>query len=1454
MSGPCEGACDRDGAARVGPTEGARKRNARNIVTRADGRLVNVNRQLGQLFVCAHGCCCGHEAEGKPPGHFELYHAEWERRKLRNKVHLNMGGCLGPCPLANVCMLLFDGVSVFFHSMNSERLILALFDFIEQLVAAGRYVPPEGELGALAFSAMANDGRALAGERRAGEADRALFPEGCGILVLTHSDTDVLCFQAAARELGRDFPPVTVRNISGLRDGADAAALFEQLVPQAAVTLLVVHGGRQSVPAIERLVELADAHGGWLVAVPGTDELDEGLIGLSTAGRGIALAVRAYLQQGGIENYRELLRMLGDHLLSLGVGYRDPVPQPRTGFYHPRFGTLEEWLAARDGARPAIGLLFYRSFFLSGDLAFVDALVAAGERLGADVLPVYGYSLKDEPDDAGRPAVLRALCDGDNRPLVDVVVSTMAFALGSAGGPDGGPDWQVSVLEELGIPQVQGIAISTTVEQWAASVTGAGPLDVAMSVAIPELDGRIIGVPASFKERDAEGTVRRVVPADRAERLMGLAVRLARLRRLPNAEKRVAIILTNHHAKASRVANAVGMDSPASVVRLLERLREAGYTVGDLPPTGDALMGLLLAQGHYEEETLTEAMLKGAAARIPGARYRDWFEELPAHRRAEMERQWGPPPGAHYLDSEGNVVVAGVVFGNVFVAIQPPRGYSMDRTAIMHQPDLPPPHPYYALYRWLREPRELGGFGVDAIVQVGKHGSAEWLPGKGIGLAADCYPDLFVGDVPVIYPFIVDGPGEGAAAKRRTHAVIVDHLPPPITNAELYGELAELDRLVDEYYLLERTDPGRLPYLQRQIWEVIRKAGLASELDRLLRDGGDGHVHEWDPREHEDGVPYALSDLTGEGFAHLVEAVHTYTHELGAAPIRAGLHVLGEIPEGDELADFLAAMLRVPNGSIPALPEAVAAWFGLPPEVHDRPAGQRPEGQFVEMPGETRTFRTFGELHEWLHAVGRRALGHLVAGIQPREAAMAATGMPPVQSGPLVQVLTFTWERLLPALRQADDEIAHVLDALAGRYVPSGPAGALTRGMAHALPTGRNFYSVDPRGVPSRVAWEVGRELAEETVERYRKETGKVPTAVGISMWGTTAMRNGGEDVAQVLALIGVEPVWQPESRRVSGFRVIPLDELGRPRVDVVCRVSGFFRDAFPGVIELVGSAFDAVAKLDEPAEFNPVRAHRLARQADLVAAGTEMEEAWRRAGVRVFGSAPGVYGAGVLQLLDEAAWRSETDIAETYLAWSGYAYAPGMYGVGMGEELRDRLARVEVSVQNQDNREHDLLDADDYFQFQGGMAAAVRLLRGVRPRLYFGDSSDPRRPRVRLTEDELDRVFRARVLNPKWIAAMQEHGYRAGTEFAATLDYLFGWAATAGLVKGWQFDRAAETYVFDREMQAFLREHNPWALRDMARRLLEAARRGFWMASDEAEQRLEAVLLDAEGAIEEGM
>jgi cobaltochelatase CobN len=439
-------------------------------------------------------------------------------------------------------------------------------------------------------------------------------------------------------------------------------------------------------------------------------------------------------------------------------------------------------------------------------------------------------------------------------------------------------------------------------------------------------------------------------------------------------------------------------------------------------------------------------------------------------------------------------------------------------------------------------------------------------------------------------------------------------------------------------------------------------------------------------------------------------------------------------------------------------------------------------------------------------------------------------------------VLSFTCERLVPALRQTTDEIDQLLAGLEGHYVPAGPSGAPTRGMAHVLPTGRNFYAVDPRALPSAAAWQVGQELAREVLERYRAETGAYPETVGISAWGTSAMRTHGDDVAEVLALLGVRPVWQKENRRVVGVEVVPLDELGRPRIDVTVRVSGFFRDAFPHLIKLLDDAVRAVALRDEPPERNYVRKHYLA---DLAANESESPERQRREALyRVFGSKPGCYGAGLLPLIDERNWRDDADFAETYVNWGGYAYtadapsplplSPGGRGVGVrGVDARDafrrRLGEVQVALHNQDNREHDIFDSDDYFQFHGGMIAAIRALTGRQPRHYFGDTHDPARPAVRDLKQEALRVFRTRVVNPKWLEGITRHGYKGGLELAATVDYLFGYDATAGVAEDWMYEQVARAYALDPAMQEFFARSNPWALHTVAERLLEAAQRGMW-------------------------
>ena len=1456
------------------PREPQRPRATRNIVTRPDGKLVNVARQQGQLFVCVNGCCCGDTDFGAAPARKDLYKAEWTRRRLRNRVHLNEAGCLGPCPLANVALLLFHGHPTFFHSMNTERQVIALFDYVEQQSDANAYLPPPPELAQYAFSGFTWDGSATHDTSIAIELHRPTVRQS-GILFLTQADTDLLALARAIPLMDEDFPPVRAYTVNHLTTEADAIAFFESVVLSAEVVVVRLHGGRASLPGFDALARMAERDGQWFVAMPGTEDLDPELTAASNVGVPIAHEVKAYLQYSGIDNYQQALYFLADHLLTTGYGYLPPIEQPRHGVYHPRMRghDIDEWRRLTDPARPTFGVLFYRSYLLTGNTVFIDALVMQGEAMGANVLPIFAYSLKDPLSAEGTlPEALEYFVGADGNACVDVVINTMSFAMGSA-DPAANDEWAVPALERLGVPQLQAITASVSAEQWDESSAGLNPLDVAMNVAIPELDGRIITVPIAFKETvEAPRTAHKALGgssvihhaprADRIERVLGIAMRLAALRRKPNAEKRIAVVLTNHNAKASRIANGVGLDSPASLIALLHRMRGEGYEVRDIPPDSDTLMHMLVDHGHYDRDLLTTEQMRGAFARVAPDLYADWFSAIPANRRTEVERQWDAAPGRYYIDDDGTFSLAGLQFGNVFVAVQPPRGYGMDKNAIMHNPGLPPPHPYLALYQWLTHTLAEGGWGADGLVHMGKHGSLEWLPGKGVGVAEDCYPDLLLGDLPLVYPFIVDDPGEGAAAKRRTHAVIVDHLPPPMTTADTYGPLTQIDRLVDEYYLIERTDPAKLPFLQQEIWQVIRDARLDADLSALLNADGAtaSHIHVWDPATHEDGVPYSISDLSASDFRHLVESIHAYTHELGAAPIRDGLHTLGRTPAGDQLTEMLAMLTRLPNASIPSLREGLARTFGLDLDMMlDAPGAPltAPHSALEALAG--RLLNAHADALDALHALGLALLRALAR----REFAATTIDdvMVEVLSGAaasparddLVATLRFVCGHVVPGLLRADDELAHLIDALAGRYVPSGPSGAPTRGMAHVLPTGRNFYTVDPRVVPSPTAWQTGQLLADGVLNRFLRDENRYPDSVGISIWGTSAMRTQGDDVAQVLALLGVRPRWQPESRRVVGLDVIPLTELGHPRIDVVCRISGFFRDAFPHAITLIDEAVELVSNLDEPDEANYIRRNRHREQHRLRNMGLNAREAWKQAGYRVFGSPPGTYGAGILQLIDERQWSSDADFAATYVNWGGYAYTRAEFGVDARDQFRAALSSVQIALKNQDNREHDIFDSDDYLQFHGGMTATVRALTGANPRRYFGDSQDPARPRVRDLREETLRVFRSRVVNPKWLASIRRHGYKGALEVAATVDYLFGYDATAQVLDDWMYEQLAQTYLLDTEMQAFFRQSNPWAATDIANRLIEAIDRGMWESPDPAlrtaiEDQLLAVESDIEG------
>jgi cobaltochelatase CobN len=772
------------------------------------------------------------------------------------------------------------------------------------------------------------------------------------------------------------------------------------------------------------------------------------------------------------------------------------------------------------------------------------------------------------------------------------------------------------------------------------------------------------------------------------------------------------------------------------------------------------------------------------------AAYRAAFASLPETARAAVAERWGEPEDDPFV-RDGAFRLAVHLFGNLAIAVQPARGYNIDPKTSYHDPALPPPHGYIAFHIWLAR-----AFGAQAVVHVGKHGNLEWLPGKAVSLSPACFPEICAGPLPQIYPFIVNDPGEGTQAKRRIGAVIVDHLTPPLTRAESYGPLKQLEALVDEYYIAAGMDPRRLDRLRRDILDLAQGIGLD-------RDAG----------------------ASGEGDDALA-AIDNYLCELKEMQIRDGLHIFMRSPEERLRGDLLIALARTPRGAgedgDASLLRAMADDLGLGFDPLDCRMGDRWEGAKPEPLAAVSAdpWRTAGDTVERLELLATSLVRHPGRDPGGRDDVGVRTAA----------VLSAIATDLAPRVDACGEaERAALLAALDGRFVMPGPSGAPTRGRPDVLPTGRNFYSVDTRAVPTAVAWDLGFRSAQLLVQDYFQREGDYPKAMALSAWGTANMRTGGDDIAQALALMGARPRWEWTSGRVVGFELMTLAELGRPRVDVTFRVSGFFRDAFPEQIHLIDSAARAVMALDERGDDNPAAARHRVETAKLVDTGAEPATAARRAGARVFGSKPGAYGAGLQAMIDEKLWHSRADLAGVYLDWGGYAYGAGVEGDAERDLFAARLAAADAVIQNQDNREHDLLDSDDYYQFEGGLAAAIEHLSGRAPLSYHNDHSRPERPVVRTLEDEIGRVVRARVTNPKWIAGVMRHGYKGAFEIAASVDYLFAFASTTRAVKDHHFDAVHAAFIEDEAVRAFMAEANPAALRETAARLAEALERGLW-------------------------
>lgn len=1186
---------------------------------------------------------------------------------------------------------------------------------------------------------------------------------------------------------------------------------------------IYLHGGKDSCPGFDRMIEALPEKARVHVQ-PSSVEGAEVALKYSTVSKEERKKISHYFRYGGEKNLYNMLLFAVKQFGNLDLELEEPQPLPWEGIYHPEIEdvpSFEEYYRNKlEPDRPTVGIWFHRSQWLNNNTNYIDVIIKEIEARGANALPVFLNSYKDdELGNLGAGEVIDKFFIKDGQLVIDVLINLLMFSLDmGAAKAEFAEEKERYILEKLGIPVLKGIVSLNEREEWEESFQGLNPMDITISVAMPEFDGNLITLPVAFKKEThidsltGAKIIKSEPHQERIKRLVNLSLNWARLRYIPNSEKRIAIIFHNYPPRNDNIGSAFGLDSPASVWNILKELQNNGYTLDHLPEDGQALMKEILSGVTNDRSWASaEQMAARAVDAISAGEYKKWFAKLPAAVKDDMVEAWGDPPGDLFYYHE-HLLVPGIINGNIFIGIQPPRGFLEDPASIYHSPDLPIPHHYYAYYEWIRDV-----FKADAVIHIGKHGSLEWLPGKSAGLSRCCYPDIAIWDLPNIYPYIINNPGEGTQAKRRSYCCIIDHLVPVMHNADTYEELAELEIQLEDYYQSKTINPGKLSVLKEIIWEKVCEANLHHDLGLAEKE-----------------VPV--------DFDAFLEDLHAYLSEIKDTQIRDGLHIFGEPPVDNPLVEFLVALTRLANGDMPSLREAIARLKGY--DLDDLLANR---GQL------NNNDKTNGQLIEEIHQLSLKLVSSFAdTDFDSRKIKGICRQIFGKADDNIEKVLNYMSSSLVPRIRETVAELSNTVNALEGRFVPPGPSGAPTRGMIHILPTGRNFYSVNPRAIPSCAAWKVGVDLANDLLNRYLEDEGKYPENIGLVLWGSPTMRTKGDDIAEALYLMGVKPVWEEESGYIKGVEIIPLEELGRPRIDVTFRVSGFLRDAFPNIIELLDEAVKMVVFLDEPPSQNFIAKHVKEEIDELVAQGIELEKARQDSCYRIFSCKPGAYGAGVSDLIDSKNWEDDNDLGEVYVVWGGYAYGSDTYGEKKAEIFKKRLSRLDIAVKNADTREYDMMDSDDFYSYHGGMIAAVRAFKGKAPKAYIGDSSDPQRVKTRTTAEEARHVFRARILNPKWIESMKRHGYKGAADISRAVDIAFGWDATAEAMDDWMYDKLAEKFVLDKEFTDWLKDVNPWALRNISERLLEAIQRGMWNAGQEMQDKLKKKYLEIEGDLEE--
>lgn len=1132
------------------------------------------------------------------------------------------------------------------------------------------------------------------------------------------------------------------------------------------------------------------------------------------------LTIVSYLKARGIENEYGPILWLNNVLGGFLKPLPEPVIQRSDGIYHPdcdRNITLEDYLKKLDPSKPTAGIMFTTSLWIYDNLKHIDALIKRVEAEGMNTIPFFFATTTSSVSDTKTVDFVMKYFMDEDQPRIDVILLNSPFSqLFNSRAPTDGmrtADKDNFFKTLTDVPVFQVMTTNGKFYDYEASAEGLNKNEIQNNVAYPEVDGQIITVPIGDTDRTYSSTKSTNPLPDRIDHIVRLAKNWATLRRTPVNKRKITILLYQSRPDSGRIGNASGLDSIESVYRLLKRMKNEGYEVGVLPENSKGLIQEFLDGVTNDMDWTSPAeVIEKSVALVDKKEYLVHYDKIPQYNRDRIEKNWGAPPGEISVD-KGKIVIPGIVKGNVFIGYQPLRATSEQVESLYHSPDVVIPHQYLEYYRWIQHDFKAG-----VVVHVGTHGTLEWLPGKNVGLSNKCFPDVVLNAIPHIYPYIIDDPGEGIQAKRRSEAVLIGHLNPTLARAGSYDDLASIEVPLQEFFKYSGSAKGeRRELLVREIYDVVKEANLFDDLK----------------------IP---DDIKTEDFEPYLGKLHDYLTEIKDALIRSGLHVLGKAPEDEHLDEAVYSLTRLKNGDIPSLRDSFAEMRGLNIlEALEDPSSTNANGELnseIVDRIEREFLETLCKFRSFNYNVE-----NCISYIKKTYIEI---------NNDFEESLRYVCNSVVPNLIRTSDEIENMIGGFEGRFVLPGPSGAPTRGNADILPMGRNYYGIDPGTVPSRASWEIGRKMADQMIERYVSEKGSYPKEIGFIIWATDTMKTGGDDMGYILWLMGVQPVWSRSGGQIIDLKIIPLAELKRPRIDVTVRITGLFRDTFPNLIDMIDDAVNLVAYLDESEDDNFLAANLRKDIIERIGEGMAIDEARRSSSVRVFGCPPGMYGPGVNHAIESGCWETVKDLADIYVAWGSYGYGRGLNGKAMKDEFIKRFSKVSVTIKNMPDREFDLMDIDDVYGYLGGLNSFIRTYGKKDCLSFMGDGSNPDNVKLRDTNEELRFVFRSKIFNPKYLDGLKEHGYRGVSEISNLTEYLLGWDATSDAADDWMYEGILEKFIEDPDTKEWMKDENPFAMMSILERLQEAIERGLWAATDDERQRLAALFMETEERIEE--